>query len=186
MQIRHIGPDDWDDIVALEAGAYTENVLSEERAALQSRASSSPATCFVLDTGDGLAGYLLSLPYPVSRYPDLATAETVVFSSSNLHLHDLVIARGYRGRGLAKSLLGQLTATARAQAYERISLVAVAGSDTFWSANGYRAVAEVVLPESYGSDAVYMSTVIAEPPNREADAARGTAGRQGSYSRGEW
>lgn len=186
MDIRHIRPDDWDDIVALEAAVYTDDALSEERAALQSRARSSPATCFVLDTGHELAGYLLSLPYPESRYPDLATEETVVFSSPNLHLHDLVIADNHRGRGLAKKVLGLLTATATALGYQRISLVAVGGSDTFWSANGYRAVAEVVLPASYGPDAVYMSRVLAEPSNREADAVRGTAGRQGFYARGEW
>jgi len=57
-------------------------------------------------------------------------------------------------------LLIQLTATARAQLYERISLIAVSGSDTFWSANGYRVQHGVELPASYGRDAMYMSRAV--------------------------
>jgi ribosomal protein S18 acetylase RimI-like enzyme len=159
-RVRHISDGDWDAIAALEAEAYEGSGLSEGRAALESRARVSPATCFVLEAGQRIAGYVLSLPYPVSRYPDLTRAEEHVFRSRNLHLHDLVISGDLRHGGLAKRLLHHLTATARAETYERISLVAVAGSDTFWSANGYRAEPRVALPESYGADAVYMSRAL--------------------------
>jgi GNAT superfamily N-acetyltransferase len=157
VRIRHIREDDWDGIVALEAGAYTDSALSEERAALESRARASPATCFVLDFEQRMAGYVLALPYPRFQYPDLSRMEEVAFRSRNLHLHDLVIAEGFRGRGLAKQLLQHLTATAGSRSYERISLIAVGGSETFWSANGFNAHREVELSKGYGADAVYMS-----------------------------
>jgi GNAT superfamily N-acetyltransferase len=179
MRIRTISAGDWADIAALEAGVYAGTGLSEERAALESRARSSPATCFVLDAGHRLAGYLLSLPYPMFRCPDLTRAEQVVFRSANLHLHDLVVAEGFRGRGLAHRLLRHLAATARSQTYQRISLVAVAGSNTFWSANGFRALPQVVLPDGYGPDAMYMSRAMVRPLNQEAEAARTAAGGQG-------
>ena len=160
LRIRHVSDDDWNSIVALEAGAYTDCELSEERAALESRVSASPATCFVLDAGPRTVGYLLALPYPMFRYPDLTRAESTVFDSPNLHLHDLVIDDRFRGRGLAKHLLRHLAEVARSRTHERISLVAVGGSDSFWSANGYSAHHEVALPSSYGADAVYMSKAV--------------------------
>lgn len=160
MRIRRISGGDWGGIAALEARAYEGSMLSEEPAALKSRALASPATCFVLDTGRQLAGYLLALPYPRFQYPDLTRLEEVSFRSRNLHLHDLVIADTFRGRGLARRLLSHLTETARSRMYECISLIAVAGSEPFWFANGYRAHPEVTLPSSYGTAAVYMSRAI--------------------------
>jgi ribosomal protein S18 acetylase RimI-like enzyme len=162
-RVRGISDSDWDGIVALEAGAYEGAGLSEGRAVLKSRACASPATCFVLEIGQRIAGYVLSLPYPEFEYPDLTRAEEPALPSRrsrNLHLHDLVIADGFRRRGLGNQLLRHLTATARSNRYERISLIAVAGSDAFWSANGYHAHPGLVLPKSYGVIATYMSKTI--------------------------
>jgi GNAT superfamily N-acetyltransferase len=161
VRIRHISDGDWSGIVALEASAYTDSGLSEGRAALESRAHASPSTCFVLDLEQRIAGYLLALPYPMFQYPDLTITEEIAHHSRNLHLHDLVIAESSRGRGLAKRLLHHLTMTARS-GYERISLIAVGGSEAFWSANGYSAHHEVAVPSSYGTDAVYMSMAMRE------------------------
>ena len=130
------------------------------REALRSRGLASPDTCFVVDTGQRLAGYLLSLPYPLFSYPDLARPEDTPFESPNLHLHDLVIAADSRRAGLGTRLFGHLRTTAEALRYERISLVAVSGSATFWAANGFRGHPEVALPTSYGPDALYMSRTI--------------------------
>ncbi|HEY3870801.1 MAG TPA: GNAT family N-acetyltransferase [Actinocrinis sp.] len=160
VRIRHIAADDWDEIAALEAETYRDSGLSEGRAALESRAQASPATCFVLDLGTRIAGYVLTLPYPPYQYPDLHEPERGAFASRNLHLHDLVIGADRRGRGMARLLLDHLTAAVRAAGYEQISLVAVGGSDTFWSAQGYGALPEVALPESYGPKAIYMSRAI--------------------------
>lgn len=177
IRLRHIADGDWDGIAALEAEVYAPLGLSEGRAALESRARASPSTCFVLDGPEGPAGYLLALPYPPFESPDLARAEEPApgadpgspqapappaFPSDNLHLHDLVVAADFRGRGLARRLLRHLATTARSQTYEQISLVAVAGSETFWSAQGYRAHREIPLPGSYGTDAVYMSAAVPE------------------------
>ncbi|QMU76630.1 GNAT family N-acetyltransferase [Streptacidiphilus sp. PB12-B1b] len=158
--IRHITDHDWDDIVALESGAYAALGLSEQRSALESRAHASPSTCFVIECDRRIAGYLLALPYPHAHYPDLARPEHGTHRTDNLHLHDLVVARPLRRRGLARLLLRQLTATAAAQAYDRISLVAVAGSDAFWSANGFTAHHGAAPPPGYGAHAVYMSRAV--------------------------
>ncbi|MFB7917488.1 GNAT family N-acetyltransferase [Streptomyces sp. NPDC056061] len=171
MHIRHISEGDWDGIAALEADVHGPLGLSEGRAALRSRAHASPGTCFVLDGGRRTVGYLLALPYPMYAFPDLDREEDVVFHSRNLHLHDLVVAAEFRGRGLAKKLLHHVTATAAAKGYDGISLIAVSGSDTFWAANGYRAHPDVTPPPSYGTDAVYMSRTVPGERTRTTNPA---------------
>ncbi|KAB7833797.1 GNAT family N-acetyltransferase [Streptomyces mobaraensis] len=169
IRVRGIAERDWDAVVALEAGAYTALGLSEGRAALRSRADASPDTCFVLDVDSRPAGYLLALPYPAFRCPDLTRPEEPrepgepgereepADPAANLHLHDIVVAPHLRRRGLARHLLRHLARTARTRGDERISLVAVGGSEAFWSARGFAAHPDVALPDGYGPQAVYMS-----------------------------
>ncbi|MFG2222768.1 GNAT family N-acetyltransferase [Streptomyces sp. NPDC048644] len=183
VQIRPISPDDWDAIVAMESRAYGAIGLSEDRAALESRARASPDTCFVLHREKRPAGYLLALPYPMFRYPDLTRTEDRTFPSRNLHLHDLVIAEGFRGRGLAQHLLRHLTATAMAHGYRQMSLVAVAGSAPFWSANGFLPRNGAAPPKSYGTDAVYMCRAI--PAYRAANSKPAGVAPHGSSSQDE-
>jgi diaminopimelate decarboxylase/GNAT superfamily N-acetyltransferase len=156
-RVRHIAEDDWDEIEQIEAGAYTAGGLTEGRAALESRARVSPETCFVVELGQRVVGYVLALPYPPFQYPDLHGLEVAGHESSNLHLHDMVISEDMRGRGLGKFLLHHLMLTARARLFERISAVAVGGAETFWSANGFHAHRGADIPPSYGADAVYLS-----------------------------
>jgi len=160
MDIRTIHAGDWNAIAALEAAAYTDLGLSENRHVLESRSHATPNLCFVLDTGTELAGYLLALPQPAFRCPDLAMSTHDIERSPNLHLHDLVVAQRFRRRGLATMLVGRLTAAAIDQGYQRISLVAVGGSDAFWSAQGYQPHPEIALPAGYGPTALYMSRPI--------------------------
>ncbi|WP_329363285.1 GNAT family N-acetyltransferase [Streptomyces sp. NBC_00669] len=185
-RIRRMADDDWEDVVGLETRAYAALGLSEGRAALESKARVSPATCFALelvpglgadpgaDPGAGarLAGYLLALPYPERSYPGLARSEEAAAPSRNLHLHDLVIAEDVRGRGLGKRLLGRLTAAARAQGYEQISLIAVGGSHTFWSASGFTA-RDGVEARGYGPGSVYMTMAL---PSGQVEGDRTAVG----------
>ncbi|MCX4910972.1 GNAT family N-acetyltransferase [Streptomyces sp. NBC_00878] len=165
VHIRHITDADWDGIVAIESRAYAGLGLSEGRTALRSRADVSPSTCFVVDVGSGPAGYLLALPCPAFRYPDLARPEEAMNPPDpapdprNLHLHDIAVTEGLRGRGLAKRLLHHLTLTARSRGYQRISLIAVGRSDSFWSARGFTAYPGI-SPGGYGTNAVYMSKAV--------------------------
>jgi len=162
MRVRHIQDGDWEAIVSLESDTYAGLGLSEGRTALQARAEASPGTCFVLSVGSRLAGYLLALPYPVSRSPELGRVEGTTFTSRNLHLHDIVIAQSLRGRGLGQRLVRHLIRTAQAREYEGISLVAVGTSERFWAARGFAAHPEIVFPGSYGTKAVYMSKAMSD------------------------
>ncbi|MER5198893.1 GNAT family N-acetyltransferase [Streptomyces sp. NPDC002755] len=160
-RIRLLQEEDWDEVVALEERAYAVTGLSEGREALRSRQRASPSTCFVLEHAGGFGGYLLALPYPLFRCPDLSLAEEGTAQESdrgsNLHAHDLVIAERARGRGMARRMQRHLEETGRAARYRTLSLVAVRGSEVLWSRLGYRARPEIGLPASYGSEAVYMA-----------------------------
>jgi GNAT superfamily N-acetyltransferase len=153
--IRGITEADWPEVVALEAEAYADTALTEGEAALRSRASAG--LCFVLDLDGRIAGYVLALPYPRFSCPGLGRPEPAVHRSSNLHLHDLVISEPLRRRGLGTRLVRHLTDVALARGFETMSLIAVAGKESFWRACGYLADQEVRLPPGYGGGAVYMS-----------------------------
>ncbi|MFB6887687.1 GNAT family N-acetyltransferase [Kitasatospora sp. NPDC056327] len=155
--IRRLTEDDWDAVVELEHDAYAADGLSEGREALQSRAVASPETCFVLEEDGRVRGYLLSLPYPPLRCPDLARAEDAAFESDNLHVHDLVIAEDLRGRKVALEFMRYFRSRAEEMGFEQISMVAVRGADILLRIIGYRSHREVAVPESYGRRAVYMS-----------------------------
>ncbi|WP_037913221.1 GNAT family N-acetyltransferase [Actinacidiphila yeochonensis] len=187
-RVRQLRDGDWGGVAALEAAVYGPLGLSEGRAALESRGRSSPGTCFVLDRDRDLdrypdagaapgspyaapgspptpAGYLLALPYPEGASPDLRRPERTVHRCGNLHLHDMAVAPDLRGRGLGGRLLRHLTAVARAGGFERISLVAVGGSESFWSARGFTARPGPPPRGGYGPAPVYMSMAVrAEVP----------------------
>ncbi|MFG2717602.1 GNAT family N-acetyltransferase [Streptomyces sp. NPDC048416] len=158
MLIRPLADDDWDAIVALEAGAYARDGLSEGRDVLKSRHAAG--TCFVIEHEGRVGGYLLALPYPPFTSPDLSRAEehgAAPDASRNLHAHDLVIAEELRGQGLGPRLLTHLLCAARELGFERISMVAVRGAHVVWAPLGYRPHPEVELPPGYGTNAMYMS-----------------------------
>src|SRR5262249_5031904 len=135
--IRGLTEADWPQVAALEAEAYADTSLTEGEAGLRSRAAAG--TCFVLDRGGRLAGYVPALPYPRSRYPALDRIERAVHgSSATLHLHDLVVTAALRRRGLGSRLVHHLTDAARARGFATMSLIALDGKEPFWRANGYR------------------------------------------------
>ncbi|WP_251095321.1 GNAT family N-acetyltransferase [Streptomyces sp. Caat 7-52] len=163
--IRGITEADWPRLAALESEAYADLCLAEGEQLLRSRARASAGTCFVLDLDGRPAGYVLALPYPRFRCPDLARPEQAVHHTTNLHLHDLVVSAPLRRRGLGTRLVRHLTEAARARGFATVSLVAVAGKEPFWRANGYHAHPAAPVPPDYGGDAVYMSADVAAAPH---------------------
>ncbi|MFJ9950873.1 GNAT family N-acetyltransferase [Kitasatospora sp. NPDC091207] len=160
ISFRLLADSDWDAVVALEFDAYAADNLSEGREALQARGRSSPGTCFVLEHGGKVRGYLLSLPYPLYHCPDLGQVEEADFDSRNLHVHDFVIAEDLRGKDVALRFIRHIREQAERQGFERISMVAVRRSDILLAILGYRTHREVAVPAGYGKRAVYMSMEI--------------------------
>jgi len=152
--VRELADLDWPPVAALEAATYAPLGLSEHPGALRSRAGSG--TSFVVTLGGTLAGYLLALPYPYGRCPDL-TAFDAARESPDLHLHDLNVAADHRGSGLGSRLVEHLFTAARERAYARVSLVSLKGTGAFWTRHGFSPRPEVPAPTGYGPGATYMS-----------------------------
>ncbi|GAA1967882.1 GNAT family N-acetyltransferase [Kitasatospora viridis] len=167
LELRALAESDWPGVTALEAETYGPLGLSEDPAALRSRAAASPRTNLVLADGpDRVAGYLLSLPYPDGGFPDLARVETAAARADrpdNLHIHDLVVAREHRSRGLAERLLDRLVEIASAAGYRQLSGVAVNGAHARWERSGFRSHPEVPIPDYYGPGAVYIRRPLHSP-----------------------
>ncbi|WP_228718179.1 GNAT family N-acetyltransferase [Kitasatospora acidiphila] len=161
MLIRPIQDEDWPSIVKLETEAYGPLGLSEDPDALRSRAAGAPEANLVMVADDAVIGYLLALPYPPGRYPDLTRPEPPVRQATNLHVHDLVVASGFRSRSLAERLLDRVTAVARAQGFTRLSGVAVNGAHTRWTRSGFQTCPDVPIPDHYGPGAVYITRPLA-------------------------
>lgn len=160
---RELRAADWDQVAALEAATYRELGLSEGLAALRSRAGDG--TSFVLETGGAVVGYVLALPYPYGQFPDLAEAGPMPPQRSDvdrldLHLHDMAVAAERRGGGLGRRLTRHLLGAARRRGYRRVSLVALAGRDTFWAGQGFHPEPSVPPPAGYGPGATYMSRLL--------------------------
>ncbi|PYC72070.1 GNAT family N-acetyltransferase [Streptomyces tateyamensis] len=156
--IRLLQEQDWPRIHELEAQAYAELGLSEDPQALRSRAAASPATNFVVVDGERVVGYLLTLPYPAGRFPDLARGEAAAHDErANLHLHDIVIDRRYQVRGLPEQLLAVISAAAAALGFEQLSMVSLRRSRRRWTRMGFVEQPEVAVPASYGEGAGYLT-----------------------------
>ena len=156
--VRALRDTDWDGVVALEVAAYRDLGLSEGLELLRGRGAAG--TSFVLDAGGRVAAYLLALPLPYGRFPDLDAPGRVSQSSFNLHLHDLVVDPAHRRGGAGSRMVEHLLSTARAGGYARVSLVAVGGSDAFWTRQGFQARPEVPVTAGYGPGASYMSRTL--------------------------
>ncbi|WP_424216601.1 GNAT family N-acetyltransferase (plasmid) [Streptomyces sp. BI20] len=166
VRVRTLAEGDWTAVLALEAAAHGAHDLSESPEALRSRARHAPDTCLVLTTPDAertdgtetVLGYLLALPYPEGRHPDLTRPETTPHpDADNLHLHDIVVAAPARGRRLADLLLHELVDRARTRGHRTVSLVAVSGTAPYWTARGFTPRPADPAPTGYGPDAVPMT-----------------------------
>ncbi|MCK1797599.1 GNAT family N-acetyltransferase [Streptomyces sp. XM4193] len=156
-----VQPRHWPALADLEHEVYAASGLSEGGELLRARVGSSPSTSFALERHGRLAGYALAFAHRHGHCPELRRHRAPDDGGTrNLHLHDLVVAPAHRRAGLGPRLLAHLTAAARADGFERLSLVAVAGGRRFWSVQGFTVEPEVTPPAAYGPGAVYMSAPV--------------------------
>ena len=79
-----------------------------------------------------------------------------------LYLHDVSVLPGCTGQGLARHLVQQAFAQARARGLQQAALVSVQGSQTYWERQGFsvspvRDAQQVNHLQTYGKGALYMT-----------------------------
>lgn len=118
--------------------------------------------CMVVDSANGIVGYLLAHPWLADRPPPLfTTLETLPASPSSLFIHDLALLPTARGRLLAEALLRQSAVAAQASGLTHATLVAIHGAASYWQRRGFSETdvasdAAAGFPGRYGVDAVFM------------------------------
>lgn len=121
-----------------------------------------PRGCFVLDNaGSEIGGYCFSHPWLAGPPPSLDTLLGKLPDVATAYfIHDLTVEAFLRRRNLASVLVSQLVQIARGVPVGRMMLVAVSGSEPFWTRMGFRRTADETLQNAarskYGASAVHM------------------------------
>lgn len=161
MRWRAMAPDDLDGVVAVARVAFPEH--PEDRACFAERLALAPASCFVLEGEDGVAGYLIAYPWPLEAIPPLDTLlGGLPETRETWYLHDLALLPEVRGGGYARSGLDLLFGRIDAP----IALVSVNESAAFWQAQGFVPQDSPALRAklaSYGPGAHYMVRRVTKP-----------------------
>ncbi|MGP9635291.1 GNAT family N-acetyltransferase [Halomonas sp. AOP43-A1-21] len=116
-----------------------------------------PGGCYVLDPGaDAVAGYLIAHPDQLDEPPALnSPLEKLPETADCYFLHDLVLEKHARGRGMAGAAVERVLADASAAAFDTVALIAVGEAHAYWAGHGFAAYGSGRLDpaKGYGSEA---------------------------------
>ena len=137
----------------------------EEDAVLEEKFNLSPLSCFILSDNESSSGsvygYCLAHPYKLNSIPALdCLLHKLPEKCDTLYIHDLALLPEAQGGGNGKKAVELLLAVAEQKKLEKLSLVAVHGSQPFWQKNGFKLVevSETLKQKllTYSEDARYM------------------------------
>ena len=132
----------------------------EGRPCFANRLALNPAGCFVLQTAEGLEGYLVAYPWRAEAAPTLNTLiEAIPAEAAVLYLHDLALTPEVRGQAWSKPAVQAVVDLAREGGWPAIALVAVNDAVDFWRGHGFEVCETSEMATklaSYGADARYM------------------------------
>lgn len=167
ISIRAMRPDDLDAVLAVQAACYPPS-MQEAGEVVLARMRLAGESCVVAQDGEGVCAYLFAYPSRLGKVTPLGAEFDAAAGADTLYLHDLSVAPRVHGRGLARRLVGQLLAQARAQGMTASALVSVQDTAGFWTGLGYEAfetgcpAAHAALA-SYPGVARYMVRVLTGP-----------------------
>ena len=128
------------------------------------RLALSPAGCLVLQTPQGLEGYLVAYPWRADAVPALnILIETTPTDAGVMYLHDLALTPAVRAQGWSKPAVRAVVDLAKSGDWPTVALVAVNDAVEFWRGHGFdvRQTPEMAAKlASYGSDARYMTRAV--------------------------
>lgn len=160
VSIKEITEDRWDQIVQLEAAAYSD-IAPESKETLRSKWLASPDLCFVFEQEQAVVAYLLAHSWHSIAPPNLFEPLAETSEGKYLFIHDLVVATSHAGLGLGRMMVQHLFNQTSVRMFESALLVAVQHSQTFWAKQGFSPVPEQTLSDAYGPGAVLMHRPLA-------------------------
>ena len=127
----------------------------ESRAVFANRLALFAPGCFVCQTDDAIYGYLISHPWRRGQSVPLDTELAALPDEADcLYLHDIALLPAARGKGASALALQAVEQVARQAGLTVLSLVALPGTEAYWSRQGFDARACAGL-ESYGPGVSY-------------------------------
>lgn len=140
----------------------------ERREVLAEKFRLFPRGCFVLDAAADarLLGYCLSHPWVVGAPPALDTLlHALPHAPTAYFIHDLAVDAALRRQNMASVIVPRLIEMARDIPLDRAMLVAVSGSEPFWTRIGFRRTTDESLQAAtrakYGAGALHMERELA-------------------------
>ena len=166
MQIRPMGEDQLDAVLAVQAACYPP-AMQEPAAVVLARLRAAPRTTLVACDGDAVCAYLFAYPSLLGRVTPLDAPFTPAAKPDTLYLHDLAVAPPALGLGLARRLAQHALDAAAGQGLRHAALVSVQDTRRFWEGLGY--VAQPGQGQErggaalagYPEGALYMTRVLA-------------------------
>lgn len=148
-------------VLAIQQRCYPP-AYHEPVAAFENKLRQSPSSAWLAVSGEQTLAYLVTLPVDEAHFPALHGAGwTPPPQAKWLYLHDLAVDPSHRGSGAGQRLVEQAFGHARRCGLEGLALVAVQGSQPYWTRQGFRAqeVRHAALREqlrSFGEHACFM------------------------------
>ncbi|KCZ52796.1 GNAT family N-acetyltransferase [Hyphomonas pacifica] len=147
------GLEDLPDISRIAAEVHAG--YPESDAVFSNRLSLFEPGCFVCRMGKQIVGYLISHPWRCGQPVPLDTELTALPQGADcLYLHDIALLPAARGKGASSLALQAVKQVARQAGLPVISLVALPGTEAYWSRQGFEARPCTSL-ESYGPGVSY-------------------------------
>jgi GNAT superfamily N-acetyltransferase len=157
---RAMRPEDLPVVAAISDAVHGSYAETQETYA--ERLALHPSGCFVYEKNGETLGILVTHPWYRGAPPALNAPLTKLPEPAEVYyLHDIALMSGARGTGAGADAIALTMEAARQAGVHEVHLMAVAGADRFWRANGFRNEA---LPAdkqaSYGPEARYMSRAL--------------------------
>lgn len=150
-----------------EIAAICHPNYPEDEAVLAQKQKLSPQTCYLLEQNHKPSGYILAHPWALDNIPPLnqflPTSQLVGEfgkDTNTLYLHDIALLPAARQSGVGALGLKLLYKQAKNLGFDKVALVAVNHSSSFWIGQGF--VMQKVTPSlqkkllTYDADAAYM------------------------------
>lgn len=137
IMIRPLKSEDLDKVLRIQAEAYKPELI-ESRESFLDKLTLYPEGCLGAWKGDHLCAYIFSQPFLYNQIIPLnQVMHHLPVNPDCLYIHDLAVGKQWIGGGKGTKIFNQIRDLARKQGYRQIKIVAVQGSEPFWTRLGF-------------------------------------------------
>lgn len=152
---RAMATGDLDAVVAISDAVH--GAFTEPKAVFAERLALYPAGCRVFERDSAIAGFLVTHPWQSGAVPKLGALLGALPAICDVYyLHDIALLPSARGTGAGAEATAFVVRQAARAGCAAIALVAVAGADSYWRAQGFD-YARPGAPGPYGAGTYVMT-----------------------------